>query len=684
MTFIEMRDLLNEHFIKMTKNTATLFEVDIDKNEMWNTYLQAFSPTANPLFRTRTEHDCSCCRGFIKDIGNVVAIHNGKMESIWDFEIHDEIYAPVIKAMSELIHSKPIRDVYLSRCQKIGCHHNFETLTAHRWDHFFLELENKFCIDNPEEKNTVLADYRDTKNVFLRSLTEISTDALDTVLELIAANSLYKGEEWKQTLQKFRTLKKEFDKLTSDEERDLFAWTESASAGPVIGRLRNHSIGTLLTNITSGMDLEQAVKTYETITAPTNYKRSKPIFTKKMLEDAKNKISSLGYMDSLPRRFATLDDITVNDILFTNKDAAKRIQGAASIFDELAKSAASGKKPQKFDRVESVTIDKFISDILPTATSLEVYVENKHAQNFVSLIAPENKTAKSMFKWGNGFTWAYTGNMTDSFKQLVKDFGGNISGVLRFSIKWNEDQQDSCDLDAHAITPCTEIYYSNKTDNTTGGKLDVDIINPNTDVQGDDKTAIENITWSDKSRMKPGEYKFLVNQYSGSVKNGFRAEIEFDGQIFSFDYPHSMRTKENVEVAVVTLDEKGNFSIKPSLPANTSNKTIWNVETNQFVPVTSMMFSPNHWSTAENKIGHRHVFFMLQNCINEENPSGIFNEFLVQELYEHRKVMEAIGGKMRVKDTNDQLSGLGFATDKRADVVVRVKGATERILKITF
>ena len=586
--------------------------------------------------------------------------------------------------LSAFIKSHVVSDIYISNFKNIGTLQNFEEIEngeIHTWTHFYVELPDRFVNRTNRSSGDIKGDFRDTKNVFKRSLDEISMDAVDTILELIMSNTLYKGEEWKTVLTEFRKYKTEYDSIYSDSEKDLYTWEKSVKAGVVIGRIRNHSIGTLLVNVSEGMDLDTAVKKYEQIVAPTNYKRSKPIYSKKMLEDAQKKIVELGYMDSLPRRYARLDDITVNDILFSNKDSAKRINGADDIFGELAKNVKYG-NAKKFSKVEEVTVDTFINDVLSTAREVELYLENKHSGNLVSLIAPKNKDSKSMFKWGNNFGWAYSGNLTDSdMKERVKAAGGNVAGDLRFSIQWNEDGKDNCDLDAHCKEPNDyEIYYDSAKKpffSPTKGQLDVDIIYPN------GKVAVENIVWEDRRFMKNGTYKFFVHQFSDSVKNGFRAEIEFDGQIYSFDYPHSMRRGEDVMVAEVTL-KNGNFTIKELLPSNISSKEIWSVKTNEFVPVSVICYSPNYWSNVENKVGHRHVFFMLNGCINDENPSGMFNEFLVQDLYEHRKVMEDLGSKMRVEDAEDQLSGVGFATDKRAEVIVKVIGNVERILKIKF
>ena len=39
MEFVAIRDKLIKHFNKMTKDVDQLFEVDVDKDELWNLYL---------------------------------------------------------------------------------------------------------------------------------------------------------------------------------------------------------------------------------------------------------------------------------------------------------------------------------------------------------------------------------------------------------------------------------------------------------------------------------------------------------------------------------------------------------------------------------------------------------------------------------------------------------------------
>ncbi len=677
---------LETHFEKMSKENEHLFVVDVDKDEMWNLYLDSIPPEDNKIFRQRREHDCSCCRHFIKSIGNVVSIKDGVVTSIWDFETTEPKWNMVVKKLSEYIKSKTISDIFISKFADIGTDYNMEQSEDGKlikWEHFYCKLPNKFVFRSRYDTiDTERSQYRDVRNVFKRSLDELSMDAVDTVLDLINQGSLYKGDEYKRVVQNFRTLKKEYDSL-SDYQKELFAWEKSVVTDAATAKIRNTAIGTLLIDISENLDLEVAVKKYEAVTAPANYKRSKPIFTKQMLEDAQKTITELGYLDSLERRYANADDITVNNIIFSNKDTAKRVQGGSSLFDELSKEVKSS--PKKFDRVEEIGIEKFINDVVPTATEIEAYVEGRHTQNFMSLIAPVNKDSKTMFKWNNNFSWAYTGNVTDSMvKQNVKNAGGKVDGVLRFSIQWNDlGEYDGNDLDAHCIEPNrNEIYYGNcrkPSYSRLGGQLDIDIINPRRDTP-----AVENITWGDISKMEDGVYKFFVHCYSNrGGHSGFRAEIEFNGQIYSYDYTKDLRMDEKVQVAEVTL-KNGQFTIKEKLPSNCSSREVWGIKTNEFTPVSVICYSPNYWDE-QNGIGNKHYFFMLKDCVNPELPNAWYSEFLNTNLYpKHRKVMEALSYKAHVLETNDQLSGIGFSSTLRNELVVKVKGATERVLKIKF
>ena len=686
--FMILKKKLYEHFNEMQKESNRLFEVDVDKDELWNTYLDSFSAGTNKIFRKRREHDCSCCRQFIKNIGAAVAIKNNQMHTIWELDVKNTIYQPVCDALDSFVKAHAVKDIYTTKIPKIGTDYNFEEINgkAYRWDHFFLKLPDKFVNKTDRSNEEIKGEFRDTKNVFKRSLDEISMDALDTILELISTNTLYKGKEWKGVLTQFKEYKNEYDKLMSDFERDLYAWEKSVSAGMAIGRIRNHSIGTLLTNVSEGMDLDTAVKKYEQIVAPANYKRPKAIFTKRMLEDAKKTITELGYMDSLQRRFANLNDITVNNVLFSNKSAAKRMIGADDIFGQMERDVVVNTK--KFSKVEEISAQDFIDKVLPTAKEIEAFVENKHEKNFVSMIAPVNPDAKTMFKWDNGLSWAYAGNITDSdMRQNVKAAGGNVDGVLRFSIMWNEEQNDDSDLDAHCIEPDrNEIYcgHCRKPNfSKCSGQLDVDVIHPLFQMPG--RPSVENITWVDMSRMKPGVYRLFVHQFSNRGSKGFKAEVEFNGEMFACEYNKPVRQSEDVQVAEVTLSKDGVFSIKEKLSgiSSISSRKIWNVDTNQFTPVSAISYSPNYFDD-QNGIGHKHLFFFLKDCKNSEEPNGYYNEFLKNDLEKHKRVFEALGAKCHVENTDDQLSGIGFSMTKRADLVVKVKGATERVMKIKF
>lgn len=670
MNFEIVSEKLKENFVKITKSTNCLFEVEVDKYELWDTYLNSYPEGSNKIFRERREYDCLACKNFIRNVGGAVVIENNHIKTIWGFDCGDPIYQIVLNKMDAYIKSKLVNNIYWSNINKIGIPINRESIDNKIIDlhHFNLTLPKEFI--TTESEGIFKSKHRDNRTTLQTSLDVISEESISVVLELISSNSLYRGNEWDIILKQFLSLKQTYSQLSSNEVNN-WLWITSFKVGVVISKIKNHSIGTLLQNISEGMDLDLAVKKYEAIIAPENYKRPKPIFTKGMLEAAQKTVTELGYLDSLPRRFATIDDITIRDLLYADRSVTKQL----NVFDDLEKKLSDN--PMKYNKIEEINIDDFINNIIPKVNEIEIMIENRHISNLVSLIAPVNNS-KSMFKWDNNFSWAYNGNMTDSsIKENVKSAGGNITGDLRFSIQWNDINEDNNDLDAHCIESTGyEIYYGNKrVISPNGGMLDVDIISPT------NLPAVENIVYENRKKMRNGIYKMLVHNYNnrGGI-DGFRAEIEFDGVVHSFNYPNELKQKEIVPVADITICD-GKFSIKNLINSSLQTREVWGITINKFVRVSSICLSPNYWGK---EIGNKHYMFMLKDCINPDKPNGFFNEYLTNDLYEHRKVFEALGSKMKVDDCSNQLSGLGFSSTKHNDIVARVKGNIDRILKIKF
>lgn len=671
MEFIKFKEAVARQFSLMKDHQ--LFRTQVEKDLLWDTYLSSFPEGSNPIYRERTEHDCNCCKQFIRAVGNVVAIIDGELVSIWDCTVGDPNYQVVANAMAALVKSKPIENIFLHTERTAGTDRSYEDITngVKTWNHFFINIPQN-CVVRKDSLGTTLGEARAIHDVFYRSLTELTDDSIGTVLELISQNSLYRGEEHKFAVTEFKKLKKEFSDFKGDSNN--FVWLKTKSINPSVAKIRNTAIGTLLTDLSEGVDLETAVKSFESKVAPSNYKRPTALVTKAMIESAKNKIEELGLTSALERRYATINDISINDILFADRQAKQNITG--NVFDDIA-SKVPEKKPKSLDKVEEVHIDKFILDILPNVSSVEVMVENSHTGNLVSLVAPVDPTAGQLFKWGNNFSWSYNGDMADSIKERVKKAGGNVTGDLCCRLAWfNHD-----DLDFHMIEPDgNEIYYGDKASYETGGKLDVDM---NAGL-GRTRQPVENIFYGDRREMAEGGYKLLVHSYNRRESSdvGFEVEMDYLGTTYRFIYDRPMKTNEIVSVIEFSYSHKEGIKILKSLPSTQVSKEVWGIQTNAYQKVNVMMMSPNFWSGTG--VGNKHYFFMLNDCTNDGTARGFFNEFLKPELDVHRKVFEIVGSKMKTEESNNQLSGLGFSSTQRASLLVRVTGNFTRTLKILF
>lgn len=699
-------NVTTNHFSPFAKIVATSFQsivkasqvfvTNIDGDTLYQRYLAAFPEGTNPVFKKFTEHECSCCKQFIRRAGNVVMVDaQGNIHTVWDEASKKAAhpYNVVSAALRDAVRAADIADLFrvLQKETSFGAatsrslDDGGKVLT---WNHLYTDaIPKALQAASPAQ---VRGDYRTTVQVFTRGLVELAPSALDTVLALIEANNLYRGAEHRTAVVQFKVAQAAYLQMAEGSRgRNTFAWTNAV--GPA-SRFRNTVIGTLVQDLSEGVDVERAVASFEQKVAPTNYKRTSAVITPMMVKKAMETIETLGLEPALERRFATIRDISVNDVLWVDGSVKPAMKGGLG--DVLMKAATTA-NPQNTkkdeERAEAIGLEVFVEKVLPTATGMEVLFKSEHLGNLMSLTAPVHSEPRQLFRWDNDFAWSYSGNVADSYlRKQVQSLGGRVDGVLRFSHMWNHEKRNASLMDLHVFMPgssahrdgCHDGYptgqrvgWNMRSDHKSGGVQDVDYVQ----AAPEGYIPVENITFPSFDKLRDGQYVFKIHnwQLRSPTLGGFRAEIEFAGRVFQYDHPEPLKHKEWTTLAVATL-KNGEFTIEHAHPVGTAPQNAWGLTTEQYVKVDAVTLSPNYWG--DNAAGNKHTFFVLHGAQNDEPTRGIYNEFLHPRLEPHRKVFEVIGDKTKCQPTEGQLSGLGFSSTKRTNFLVKVQQGNKRRL----
>ena len=661
-----------------------LYFTDVNTEELWNFYLNSIPKEFNPVFKERTEHDCNCCKQFIRNLGGLVAIVDGKIESIWNVTGLEEPYQIVADAVNEFVLKHSIKSIYRTVEKSYGNQVTKALLNTKvvSFDHFHFTLPSKYT---NKQASKIIGDFNQALDLFSRSLETLTKDALETVSDLIVSNSIYRGQEFAAGVTAFLNVKTTYNALKTKEEREIFLIEEASKTDSGLCKFKNTVIGTFVEDLSKGVDLEAATAKYEAKVAPQNYKRTSALVTPKMVEEALEKVKSLDLEDALLRRFATPADLTINNVIWANSAIQKKFKSEVeSMFEGLATKKAKPKNNKPVNTSNAITFEELFRDILPEATGVEIKLENKDLASLVTLTTGKIDTDKRLFPWDNSFGWSYTGNITDSdIRQKVQAKGGRVDGVLRFSHSWNHRLRNASLMDLHVFMPgSTKIAKSGNNDdygNTervgwnhrqhsrSKGSQDVDY----TAAAPEGYVPVENITFPELNLLKDGKYECMIHNWSlrAPTIGGFQAEIECGGRIYEYVWDTPLKNKEWIHVATVQL-EKGVFTVTSHIPESSAPTTSWNLKTQEFIPVNTICLSPNHWDG--NSSGNKHYMFLIDQCKCDEKVRGIYNEFLKPELAPHRKVFELLGTKSMCEPTDDQLSGVGFSSTKQSEVTIRV------------
>lgn len=650
-------------------------------DEVYAAYLASFPEGTNPIFRERTEHDCNCCKNFIRRAGNILFFgESGKVETLWEVEA-ESFYAVVADTLNKLVKANAVFGDFFYINQN-DSHHIGSTPsmdshdTAITWNHFYYNFAAnapEYIVDGPTRSERTAAIT--TMQYIVDNWDTIS---VRTIAELVNSNTLYRGEDYKAIINDVLRLSDNVGQFN-----DMFVMLHAAVTKAPVCRAKNSSIGQLVDKYIETGDLEASVFFYENMVAPANYKRTKAIATPRMIQEAKRKVASLGLTNAFNRRLATLQDIPLQHVLYTSSAVSKTDPNDP--FSALIESTVNKVDPQSLKNVKEISLNEFLSLVVPSGDSLELLVTNDMSNRLMTLTTAVDQQAPNLFMWDNPVAWAYTGDLADSdIRERVKKAGGEVDAPVRVSLAWH----DYDDLDLHVELTVngnrrSKVFFGNRRATLYGvlAELDVDMnISPNT------KEPVENV-YVKYEQTPPAEMQLdiCVNNYTRrSANQSFEVEVETTECLYTLTFDGSIQSGRTIKVATTKLVNGKIVSIEPSsnsIRMGSAPRIVGGIESHKFYPINIITESPNYW--LGNSVGIRHIMFLLEGVKTEEPVRAYFNEFLRPELQEHHKVFEMLGTASFIETANkDQVTGFGYNKQQSGTVIIRATGNTQRIYKV--
>ena len=145
MEFKIFADKVNAKFEELSKQEF-LYKVNVPSDDVWNIYINSYPGVEAQIFRERPKHDCNTCKNFIKRLGNVVAITEQGLDSIWNVTGLDGQYKDVAEKLHSKVIQSDISGVFYTTESLAGKEYNIEATVAGdiKWEHFYANISSKY------------------------------------------------------------------------------------------------------------------------------------------------------------------------------------------------------------------------------------------------------------------------------------------------------------------------------------------------------------------------------------------------------------------------------------------------------------------------------------------------------------------------------------------------------------
>lgn len=390
---------------------SRLFRTDAD--DLWTIYLRSI-----PKPR-RQEHDCSCCRQFIRRYGGLVTINGagGVEPAVWAATAPG-IYEAAFSTLYQRVKSAKVVGVFLSKDEVWGTPRSDPD-----WRHLHVRAPIHSVWRNRKlSAGQRMAEMRQNFITVKTALSEYSAAALDQAVRLFDANALIRSEKF---LEPVRWLRKLHDR-PKGRLGDNALWREIATAPDGFCHVKSSVVGPLLDAIVAGKSFDEIDGMFSAMLHPLRYQRPQALPAAQTLKQAEDLVERLGIARSLERRFARLEECEAIWTPRIETPAAK----TGGVFGHLrAKDGSGAIKPVDLPE-QTIAAEKFVATVLQRAERIEMLVP-RHG-DFAAILTAVHADAPTIHKWGGPLSlYVYHGGSDAAGWRLAPMSLTRVSAVVK-------------------------------------------------------------------------------------------------------------------------------------------------------------------------------------------------------------------------------------------------------------
>ena len=380
-TVVSHIDVYDDYVSAMRKRFAVIKEPLFKTNAegLWDAYLNAIPED------DRQYHNCSCCRHFITRFGGLVTINDeGEHSSaVWSPDDTPEYYRPSVEAMLKLVRKAKVNGVFITSEKELG-----QVVTG-KWTHFALGVPDSMAYKRRRNLTAgqFSAEKKEDFNNVLRAVLEFDATVVQQAVTLLKIDALYRSEA---VLGPAEWLLKLHEDIDRTKRKAMMVWRAVATAPAGFCHPRSSMIGTLLEDLVAGTPLDAAAAKFKAKMHPLLYQRPQAAPKAGAIEVAEKLVAELDLASALNRRFLRPDEV---EYMWEPKVTSKTSGG---VFGHLKVDAV--KPMQNLKTVENITLSRFLSMVLPKATSMRALLKAS-GNLIVTLTTAEDPDAKPIMQW---------------------------------------------------------------------------------------------------------------------------------------------------------------------------------------------------------------------------------------------------------------------------------------------